>query len=64
MTLSIEPATAAADEKHIEGWTTFNMEMRPWMTEELDVEAEEIGISRADLIRVIINEHLKKGHRA
>jgi len=38
-------------------WVTFNMKLRPSMTDVLDAEAEELGISRASLIRVIISQY-------
>jgi hypothetical protein len=47
------------EQKHENEWVTFNMKLRPSMTRSLDVEAEELGISRAALIRVILDRHLK-----
>lgn len=40
-------------------WVRFNMQLRPKMAAALDEEADEIGISRSDLIKVIISNHLK-----
>jgi len=45
------------DEKE---WTTFNMNLRPSMAAALDKEAEEIGISRSNLIKVILAKHIKE----
>jgi predicted DNA-binding protein len=38
-------------------WVQFNMRLRPEMAEKLDDEASRVGISRAALMRVIIDQY-------
>lgn len=38
----------------------FNMELPKSVSEALNAEADEIGISRASLIKIILHRHIKE----
>lgn len=44
-------------------WVLFQMNLRPEMVKALDEEAEEIGVSRSNLIKVILAKHIKENKK-